>query len=64
MSAMHHSTTDETTHRTSTRPSTRPSSGPSRRRSDLDHDLVAVLGMVAILALTALCFLGRTALPL
>ncbi len=37
---------------------------PRRRRDDLDRDLVAVLGMVAILALTALCFLGRTALPL
>lgn len=34
-----------------------------RPRDDVDHDLVAILGMVAILALTALCFLGRTALP-
>lgn len=34
------------------------------RRVDLDRDLVAVLGMVAILLLTALCFLGSTALPL
>lgn len=36
----------------------------TRRRADLDHDLVAVLAMLAILALTAACFLGRTALPL
>lgn len=35
-----------------------------RRRADLDHDLVAILGMLAILVLTALCFLARTALPL
>lgn len=34
------------------------------RRADLDHDLVAVLAMLAILALTAGCFLARTALPL
>lgn len=60
MSAIHaqHGTTDETT--------TLERSGVdgSRRRSDLDRDLVAVLAMVAILLLTALCFLGRTALPL
>lgn len=36
----------------------------TRRRADLDHDLVAILAMLAILALTAACFLGRTALPL
>ena len=33
-----------------------------KRRSDLDHDLVAVLAMIAILALTALCFLGSSVL--
>ncbi|MCW2814280.1 MAG: hypothetical protein JWN84_1735 [Nocardioides sp.] len=37
---------------------------PRRPREDLDRDLVAVVAMLAILALTALCFLGRTALPL
>ena len=42
----------------------RDTGGRERRRADLDHDLVAVLGTVAILLLTALCFLGRTALPL
>ena len=36
----------------------------TRRRADLDHDLVAILAMLAILALTAVCFLARTALPL
>jgi hypothetical protein len=35
-----------------------------RRRGDLDRDLVAILGMLAILALTVLCFLGQNALPL
>jgi hypothetical protein len=43
---------------------TRPAAARERRRADLDHDLVAVLGMLAILALTLACFLGRTALPL
>lgn len=34
-----------------------------RRRSDLDGDLVAVLGMVAILLLTGACFLLQSVLP-
>ncbi|WP_170285934.1 hypothetical protein [Nocardioides rubriscoriae] len=40
-----------------------PTRGRESRRADLDRDLVAVLSMLAILALTALCFLARTALP-
>lgn len=60
MSATHaqHGTTDQST------PLERSPRDASSRRADLDRDLVAVLAMVAILALTALCFLGRTALPL
>lgn len=60
MSATHaqHGTTHESTRLE------RPEHDASSRRADLDRDLVAVLAMVAILVLTALCFLGRTALPL
>ncbi len=41
----------------------RPAAPRQGRRADLDRDLVAVLGAVAILLLTALCFLGLTTLP-
>lgn len=36
---------------------------PEERRVDLDRDLVAVLGAVAILLLAVACFLGSSALP-
>jgi hypothetical protein len=52
----------QVTHTTSD--TTVETSDHTRRRADLDHDLVAILGMLAILALTVACFLGRTALPL
>lgn len=42
----------------------RDGSDPGRRRADLDHDLVAVVAMLAILALTAVCLLGQSMLPL
>ena len=41
-----------------------PHQDRERRRADLDQDLVAVMAMLAILLMTALCFAARSALPL
>lgn len=35
----------------------------ARRRSDLDHDLIAIVAMLAILVLTGLCFVAQSHLP-
>lgn len=46
-------------------PHDRPSSATDRdrRRADLDHDLIAIVAMLAILVLTALCFVAQSRLP-
>ncbi|WP_170981631.1 hypothetical protein [Nocardioides dongxiaopingii] len=48
MSALHHDTSHHEHH-----------AGAPRRRADLDHDRVAILAMMAILALTVACFLAQ-----
>ena len=52
MSALHHDTSHHA-----------DQEAGHRRRDDLDHDLVAILAMVAILALTITCFLAQGLLP-
>ena len=41
-----------------------PHQDRERRRADLDQDLVAVMAMLAILVMTALCFVAWSGLPL